>query len=141
MRHYAAHPSGYYYLDFPTIDNINDFNVLISNMLTSDDYQVMSVEYSGDFKITNLFSSTAYNMSEFGNNLPYPENQQDVHTYTAVTSFQAVVSAAQGEVYWHDRANNKVWFKVRGGLNSGDPDQPETADANLYKNSEFVQVN
>jgi hypothetical protein len=102
-------------------------------MLTSDDYQVMSVEYSGDFKITNLFSSTAYNMSEFGNNLPYPENQQDVHTYTAVTSFQAVVSAAQGEVYWHDRANNKVWFKVRGGLNSGDPDQPETADANLYK--------
>ncbi|MBL0117991.1 MAG: T9SS type A sorting domain-containing protein [Saprospiraceae bacterium] len=133
MRHYAAHPSGYYYLDFPTIDNINDFNVLISNMLTSDDYQVMSVEYSGDFKITNLFSSTAYNMSEFGNNLPYPENQQDVHTYTAVTSFQAVVSAAQGEVYWHDRANNKVWFKVRGGLNSGDPDQPETADANLYK--------
>ena len=133
MRHFAAHPTGYYYLDFPTINNINDFMVRVSNMLTPNDYQVVSMEYSGSYKITNLFSSTAYNMSEFGNNLPYPTDQQDVHTYAAVANFQAVVDAPQGEVYWQDRVNNKVWFKVRGGLNNGDPSLPDTNDINLYK--------
>lgn len=133
MRHFATHPTGYYYLDFPTISDINDININISNMLTTNDYQVVSVEYSGKYKITNLFSSTAYNMSEFGNNVPYPINEPYVHTYAPVSNFMAVVNSPQGEVYWQDRVNNKVWFKVRGGINPGDPSEPETVDGNLYK--------
>lgn len=133
MRHFATHPTGYYYLDFPTIDNINDFKVTVSNMLTANDYQVLSIEYSGAYTITNLFSSTAHNMHEFGNSIPYPTNQANVHTYSAVSSFQDVINSPLGEVYWQDKQNNKVWFKVRGGLNAGDSSLPDTHDINLYK--------
>ena len=133
MRHFATHPSGYYYLDFPTLSDVNDFQVAISNMTTTNDYQVVSIEYSGDYLISNLFSSTAYNMSEFGNAIPFPVGQQDTHSYAAVGSFQAVVNAPFGEVYWQDRINNKVWFKVRGGINDGYSDLAPNNDANLYK--------
>ncbi|HEU0228604.1 MAG TPA: G8 domain-containing protein, partial [Arachidicoccus soli] len=70
MRHFAAHPSGYYYLDFPTIDNVNKFQIMASGMLTENDYQVLAVEYSGDYTISNLYSSTAHNASDFGTALP-----------------------------------------------------------------------
>ncbi len=133
MRHFATHPTGFYYLDFPTIDNVNNFNIQVSNMLTANDYQVLSVKYSGNYQITQLFASTAYNMNEFGNAIPFPSNEPNTRPYAAVANFQAVVNAPTGEVFWHDRANNKVWFKVRGGLNSGDPNIAATNDFNLYK--------
>lgn len=133
MRHFATHPTGFYYLDFPTLENINDIRINVTNMLTDNDYQVLSVEYSGNYKITNLFSSTSYNMMEFGGSVEYPEGTQWVNTYTKVANFQAVVDAPQGEVYWQDRVNNKVWFKVRGGVGNGDSSLPDTNDANLYK--------
>ncbi|HEU4497208.1 MAG TPA: G8 domain-containing protein [Flavobacterium sp.] len=133
MRHFAAHPSGYYYLDFPTIDDVNEFTLSVSNMLTGDDYQVVSVEYSGDYSITQLFASTAYNMDEFGNTEPFPGEQENVHPYARVSSFQEVVDAPNGEVFWQDKINSKVWFKVRGGVNPGEPTYAPTRDLNLYK--------
>ncbi|HEX8575543.1 MAG TPA: G8 domain-containing protein [Flavobacterium sp.] len=133
MRHFAAHPTGYYYLDFPTIDDINEFALNVTNMLTADDYQVVSVEYSGDYNITQLFASTAYNMNDFGNTVPFPTGEANTHAYAAVTSFQDVVNAPTGEVFWHDKINNKVWFKVRGGVNPGEPTYAPTRDLNLYK--------
>jgi hypothetical protein len=36
----CAHPSGYYYLDFPNIDQVNDVIMTVDNMLTTNDYQV-----------------------------------------------------------------------------------------------------
>ena len=133
MRHYAAHPTGYYYLDFPTIDDINEFSLSVTNMLTANDYQVVSIEYSGNYNITKLFASTAYNMNEFGSTVPFPTGEANTRAYTAVSNFQAVVSAPTGEVFWHDKINNKVWFKVRGGVNPGEPTYGPTRDFNLYK--------
>ena len=133
MRHFAAHPSGFYYLDFPTIDNVNDFIMNVTNMQTTNDYQVLSVEYSGNYTITQLFSSRSHDMDQYGKTKPFPTDHQWAHPYTAVADFQSVVNAPTGEVYWQDKANNKVWFKVRGGLNPGDPNQSPTKDLNLYK--------
>jgi|GEM_PF-3362312 len=133
MRHFAAHPTGYYYLDFPNIDNVNDFIMRVDNMLTTNDYQVVSVEYSGTYTISQLFASRAYNMDQFGGAVPFPTAEANTRAYSAVADFQAVVNAPNGEVYWQDRANNKVWFKVRGGLNPGDPALPATHDRNLLK--------
>lgn len=133
MRHFATHPTGYYYLDFPTIDNVNDFVMTATNMLTTDDYQVVSVEYSGDYTISQLFASRAYDMQEYGGTKPFPSGQNHVRAYTPVADFQAVVNAPTGEVYWQDKANNKVWFKVRGGYYAGDPALPAIHDINLYK--------
>ncbi len=134
MRHFSTHPTGIYDLDFPTVDGINDISIRITNMLTTNDYQVLGVEYSGAYQINGLFASTAWNMTEFGGSIPMPTvNDAGTHVYQPVADMAAVINAPAGEVYWQDRANNKVWFKVRGGLNPGDPNLPATVDYNLYK--------
>lgn len=133
MRHFATHPSSFYYLDFPTLNNVNDIQIQISNMLTSNDYQVIGMEYNGNYLINGLFSSTAGNQMEFGNTVPLPTNQADTHVYQQVNNLNAVISATSGEVYWQDRINNKVWFKIRGGVAPTDINAPWTNDYNLYK--------
>jgi hypothetical protein len=102
-------------------------------MLTANDYQVVSVEYSGDYNITQLFASTSSNMDEFGDTVPFPTGEANTRAYTAVSSFQGVITAPTGEVFWHDKINNKVWVKVRGGVNPGEPTYAPTRDLNLYK--------
>jgi hypothetical protein len=134
MRHFATHPSGIYDLNFPTLNNVNDFSINISNMLTTNDYQVIGVEYNGNYQIDKLFSTTAYNYMDFGGTVPMPtSNTSDTKIYQPVTSMTAVINAPAGEVYWQDKPNNKVWFKVRGGVNPGNPSDSPISDGNLYK--------
>jgi G8 domain/Secretion system C-terminal sorting domain/Right handed beta helix region len=133
MRHFSAHPTGIYELDFPTIPSVNDFSLTISSMLTGADYQVVGVEYNGDYLINGLFSSTAYNYMDFGESVPLPTNANNTKVYAAVANLAAVINAPAGEVYWQDRVNDKVWFKIKGGLNAGNPGLPPTDDVNLYK--------
>ena len=134
MRHFSTHPTGIYELNFPTLNNVNDISIRLTNMQTTNDYQVIGMEYNGAYRIDALFASTAWNLDEFGGSVPMPTvNDADTHIYQPVANLAAVRSAATGEVYWQDRVNNKVWFKVRGGLNDGDPNEPATADVNLYK--------
>ena len=132
MRHFSAHPTGIYELNFPTLSNVNDFSIHVSNMLTANDYQVVGVEYDGAYRIDGLFASTAYNFYEFGNNLPL-QNSSDTRVYQPVANLQAVINASVGEVYWQDRPNNKVWFKIKGGLNPGDAGLSVIDDVNLYR--------
>ena len=132
MRHFSAHPTGIYELNFPTLANVNDFSIKISNMLTANDYQVVGVEYDGAYRIDGLFASTAYNYFDFGGSLAL-QNSADTRVYQPVANRQAVINAPVGEVYWQDRTNNKVWFKIRGGLNPGDAGLPAIDDVNLYR--------
>ena len=115
MRSFATHPTGYYSLDFPTIDDIYEFDIMVENILTPDEYQVLAVKYSGNYTITQLGADV------------------DHHPYTAVSDFQAVVNAPTGEVYWQDKANNKVWMKIRGGVTPPDPLYAADHDFNLYE--------
>jgi G8 domain/Right handed beta helix region/Secretion system C-terminal sorting domain len=130
MRHFSAHPTGLYDLTFPTIPSVNDFSIRVSNMLTVSDFQVLAVEFDGDYLINGLFASTAYNYMDFSYPIP---SQNDTRVYTPVANLQAVLTSTTGEVYWQDRTNDKVWFKVKGGLNPGNSSLPVTADQNLYK--------
>ncbi len=117
MRHFATHPTGYYNLEWPTINNVSSFSMNVSNMMTANDYQVLSVEYSGTHNITQLYASA--------------EGQAN-RNYVAVSNFQAVVNASTGEVFWQDKPNNKVWFKVRGGVYPGNFTPGANRDINLY---------
>jgi len=72
-------------------------------------------------------------MSEFGGSIPFPNGQSNTYPYASVGSFQSVVDAPNGEVFWQDRLNNKVWFKVRGGIREEDTSLPTTNDYNLYR--------
>jgi Secretion system C-terminal sorting domain len=134
MRHFATHPSGIYDLDFPTVANVNDISIRMTNMQTTNDYQVMGMEYNGAYKITALFASLDGSCWDFGIGRPMPTvSDAETHIYQSVANLAAVINAPLGEVFWQDKANNKVWFKVRGGLNEGDPNEPATSDYNLYK--------
>lgn len=148
MRHFATHPTGIYDLEFQentmdvgtntpqNIEVIKDVRIGISNMLTTNDYQVMAMEFSGTHTIDALYSSIAWNMERFGTNPldPMPTvNDAQTHIYQPVASRAAVIASPLGEVYWHDKINNKVWFKIRGGLRPDDTTQPANADVNLYK--------
>lgn len=147
MRHFATHPNGIYDLEFQEntmdvdgspfdISTISDITISITNMLTTNDYQVMAMEYSGTHKIDALYSSIAFNMTRFGSGIydlmPTVSNAE-THVYQPVTNMAAVIAAPQGEVYWQDRVNNKVWFKIRGGLRPNDPSQPLDSDINLFR--------
>ncbi|TAF80079.1 MAG: T9SS C-terminal target domain-containing protein [Sphingobacteriales bacterium] len=133
MRHFATHPSGIYDLNFPTVEDVHDLYLNISNMLTTNDYQVIGAEYNGNYAIDAVFTSTSGDHMNFGDSTPLPTNQSDTHVYQSVNSLAEVINAPLGEVYWQDRVNNKVWVKIRGGLNSGDASLPWTNDYNLYK--------
>ena len=132
MRHFSAHPSGLYELNFPTIKDVNDLIFNVSNMLTANDYLVLSVEYNRDYKIDGVFASLRNYITEFApNELPVADKY--THVYKPVSNLNEVKTSTNGEVYWQDRVNNKVWMKVRGGVNPGDPDLSQISDANLYK--------
>ena len=132
MRHFSTHPTGLYDLNFPTLTNINDLIFSVSNMLTANDYQVLAVEYNGNYKIDGVFASLRNYITDFAPN-ELPVADMYTHVYAPVSSLNQVINSTNGEVYWQDRVNNKVWMKVRGGVNPGNPDVSEIKDANLYK--------
>ena len=133
MRQFATHPSSIYELNFPTVNNVNDIAIEVSNMLTTNEYQVIGMEYNGNYNIDGLFSSRGGNFMEFGPGNPLPTNDSGTHVYSAVQNMAAVIGEPLGEVYWQDKVNNRVWFKIRGGVYPGNPNYAPLADFNLYK--------
>lgn len=133
MRHFAAHPSSYYQLEFPGIEVVSDLGLTISNMLTTEDEQVVAVEYDGSFEIEQLYISSVYNyMGE--NHANWPTSYEYKHIYQAVESRAAVIQSA-GETYWHDVENNLVWTKIVGGIDQqwNDEDFLPTDDERQYR--------
>ena len=149
MRHFAMHYSGIYDLDFQendmAVENspqlvdisvISDMTIQVSDMLTTNDYVVMAMEYSGAHTIDYLYSSIAGNMMEMGNNADNPQptvSNSETKIYLPVASRNAVIAAPLGEVYWQDKANNKVWFKIRGGLRPAYANEEWNSDNNLHR--------
>lgn len=112
MRHFATHPSDYYQLEFPSIDTVFDVGINVTAMTSTDDYQVIAIEYTGHYDIEEVYTSTSFHYLEQDNVPTIPTK----HNYQAVGSRQAVIDAAEGEVYWQDMVNNLVWIKIRGGI-------------------------
>lgn len=127
MRHFAAHPSSYYELDFPSISPVYDVAVAVENMLTDNDTLILGVEFSGSFQVEALYTST---FSQYMN-LNHGIYRND---YSAVPDLDSLL-ASPGETFWQDAANDRVWLKLVGGVqqwfNPGD--FPATADEELYR--------
>lgn len=113
MRHFAAHYDDYYQLEFPTIPEVNDVGISVSNMITTDDDLVVAIEYSGNYTIDQVYTSTYWDYMAAGHTTaPTYANK---HVYTPVASRQAVLDSS-GETYWQDTANDLVWIKIQGGI-------------------------
>ncbi len=99
MKDFVTSPDGIYELTFPNLDLPYDFRMLVDNMLTSDDTQMMSIAFDGT--ITNL----TVGLQAFGTR----------ETYSQLNSLEEVRNSA-GATYWQDSANNRIWTKLRGGI-------------------------
>ncbi len=130
MRHFAAHPSGEYWLSFPGIDTVRDIAFSVENMLSTDDSLVIGIEYSGKWAITQVYSSSFANFMDSAH-AAWPESFALKHVYRQVPSKDSL----RTETYWHDSTANMVWVHVQGGIAmSWNPnDYPETSDEKLYR--------
>ena len=110
MRDFAAHYSGYFELTFPENNPPNRVRTTVTNMTTQDDNIIIGVEYSGRSFATVRIAATFRNEYE------------TYASYTAVNSREELV-ASDGEVYWQDFANDRVWVKLRGGYTNFEYDE------------------
>ncbi|MEO1257193.1 MAG: G8 domain-containing protein [Bacteroidota bacterium] len=131
MRHFAAHPGGYYTLDFPSIPEVYDVAVRVENMLTTDDTLILGVQFSSDFAVEQIYTTTW----TLYMNLNHGIYRND---YSAVPDFDSLL-ASPGETFWQDFANNRVWVKLVGGVEQpwAPGEYPATADEELYRMFRF----
>lgn len=134
MRHFAAHPSGYYVLDFPTIDIVSDVGLAVENMLAVNDTLILGIEYHGDYDVNQVYTSTLYHYMD-PNHESIPHSFAYKTVFEEVNTFSAVKNSQGTAVYWHDRSAGIVWMKIIGGMqhpwNPGD--YSPTDDELLYK--------
>jgi len=97
MRHFAAHADGLYELRFPDLLPV-DLEITFENFLTADDTLVIGVEFSGEVTPTVYIGAHPFYQG-----------------YTAVGSLQEVRDS-DGETWWQDTENDRVWVKLRGGF-------------------------
>lgn len=97
MRHFAAHRDGIYQLDFPGANMPVDLELRFENMLETSDTLVMGIQFSGEVTPTVYAQASAV-----------------TRIYTEVDSL-ASVRASDGETWWQDESNDRVWVKLQGG--------------------------
>lgn len=101
MRDFATSPDGIYELTFPEEDiPPTNFQMDVENMLEETDRQVMAIEFDGSIQPVVFIQQ--------------PSNLNNWHAYTQVNSLQEVIDS-NGETWWQDADNNRVWVKIRGG--------------------------
>lgn len=101
MRDFATSPDGLYELTFP--DEVvppTDFQLDVENMLEEGDMQVIGIEYDGSL------DPAVY--------IQQPDHLNNWHLYTEMNSLQEVINS-NGETWWQDHTNNRIWIKLKGG--------------------------
>ena len=98
---------------FPDFDPVTDVGMSMENLITTDDTQVIAVEYDGNTPIGQVYTSTRYDYFGIGHTLA--DSYANKHVYQPVGSQEAVINSS-GETYWQDTANDLVWIKVQGGV-------------------------
>ncbi len=138
MRHFSTHHSGQYILEFPGIDTVSDIAMTVENMLTPNDTVVLAVEYSGAYAVSQVYTSSFPNFMNSIHEqwIPNPPSPTDIkQVYKAVNSYEEVLAASGGGVYWHDRCSNLVWIKIKGGIQQvwNDNQYSPISDERLYR--------
>lgn len=99
MRHFATTPEGIYELTFPAeAIHPTNFQVNVENMLEPSDTQVIGIQFDGNINASvRLWVDT-----------------DTWFNYNELNSLQQVINS-EGETYWQDNANHRVWVKIKGG--------------------------
>ncbi|SMD36377.1 Right handed beta helix region [Reichenbachiella faecimaris] len=100
MRDFATTPDGLYVLTFPGEDDPTDFLVEVESMIETTDTQVIGIQYDGNI------DPVVYIQQE--------RNPNNFEGYEQLESLTQVIDS-EGETWWQDKTNNRVWVKIQGG--------------------------
>lgn len=98
MKDAALNDLFIYELTFPENDNPTTFDMLVDNLISEDQLQVIGIEFDGSIDPAVYITSPG-----------------SAHTYQPVGSLQELIDHSTGEVWFQDKGNNRVWVKLRGG--------------------------
>ena len=112
MRHFATHPTGYYHLEFPAIPEVYDVGMTVTNIKDSADCQILAIEYSGDYTIDQVYTTVTW---DYFTAAGQPASGTK-HTYGPVALLEDLLNPNSGRKYWQDTINNRVWIKIKGGI-------------------------
>jgi hypothetical protein len=108
MRDFATSPDGVYELTFPDeIIDPTDFHMEVESMMEETDLQVVGIQFDG------TIDPVVY--------LQQVSNVNNYHVYQMMNSLAEVMNS-NGETWWQDKANNRIWIKIRGGRWVATPD-------------------
>jgi hypothetical protein len=114
MRHFAVRNGGRYKVSFPghIATTVAEFKV--SLMDDVNDIFLLGVEFSGTVTAKVIQRAQQFNSRTGG--VPYLPNGTEngiAQPLTPAGSFTNVVADTTGTIFWQDKPNNIVWFKVR----------------------------
>ncbi|WP_075344550.1 G8 domain-containing protein [Tenacibaculum agarivorans] len=126
MKDVATQKGGIFEVSYPDLDDIYDIHInKAANFLSEADELVIAYEFPG----TRDAKVSAYNH-------PYNLlNNISPQIYTQVSSFEAVKNATSVS-YWQDKANDKVWMKIKGGI-ANKPVNNDKWEDHIYQ---FIQI-
>ena len=119
MRHFAAVAGGRYVLRFPDRPLLDRFVMDVENGFRSTDSFMMAVSFDGNHTPKGYTISAATTLRTVPLGPLYagatPAQQSSMRTFSLAGSYLEVANS-NGEKMWHDKTNNLLWLKFRGGL-------------------------
>jgi len=130
MRHFAILRGGRYVLRFPERGPPRSVELILENLITSNDYAVLAIPFDGD-RVPHVFASTWRNLNEVADFGPSDARRQFVREMTAAGSVTEVANS-NGTLFYRDAANDLVWVRVQGGI-PWDGTPAPNSDDDLYR--------
>ncbi|MEO9484361.1 MAG: G8 domain-containing protein [Ekhidna sp.] len=124
MRDFATSPDGVYELTFPDeiIDPTN-FNMEVESMMEESDLQVIGIQFDGSIDPV-VFIQQISNTANF-------------HVYEMMNSLEEVMNS-NGETWWQDKVNNRMWVKIQGGRWVATPDDEGEFEAEANETMNLI---
>lgn len=133
MRHFAALSGGRYALSFPGWGPAKWLALNITNAATPSDTVLMAVSFDGRLTASAYTVAGSQWDREQGSFDPNYLKRTNVRALTPASSLAAVQSG-NGDKFWQDKANNRVWFKHVGNMPFPGLDGMKTnSDEDLYR--------
>ena len=140
MRHAALMKNGEYTLRFPGSPLPRTVSFKATNLISQDDWTMLSVQYSGEINDPWVYSTNDHNYYDpprwDGDFLKGMIDGVRVRFMTPVGSVDEVRSS-DGTKYYQDKANNLVYIKLRNGLTFPDeknwePDSEQALERRIH---------
>ncbi len=105
MKDFAAKKDGVFEVEFPLLNDIYDEQFSAQNFLTENDELLIAFEFSGKKNATVRGYDKNFTL----------EKDIDFLEFIKKSNFQEVKESPTA-AYWQDKANEKVWMKIKGGF-------------------------